>query len=264
MGKFIDLTGQKFGHLTVIKRAEDKIQPSGQRKAQWLCKCDCKDNSIIVVDGSHLKSGHTKSCGCLQESARYTNHKKYNTYDLSGDYGVGYSSNTNNPFFFDLEDYDLIKDFCWLETKKGYIMTTMAGETGVRKFIHNLIMPVADIVDHINGKKNDNRKFNLREANHSTNAMNCRSWSNNKSGITGVYFNKRKNRWIAQIAVNKKNIILGRFKNFTDAAKERLLGEQKYFGEFMYQPNIKILNYINKGGVLEPYNKEQIQNIRDN
>lgn len=62
MGKFIDLTGQKFGKLLVLERAENRIQPSGQKKTQWLCKCECGKN--IVVAMTHLKSGHTKSCGC--------------------------------------------------------------------------------------------------------------------------------------------------------------------------------------------------------
>ena len=41
MGKAIDLTGQKFGRLTVLKRAENYISPNGEKRAQWLCKCEC-------------------------------------------------------------------------------------------------------------------------------------------------------------------------------------------------------------------------------
>lgn len=41
-----DLTGKKFGRLTVIKRDEDRIQPIGQHKARWLCKCDCGDTTL--------------------------------------------------------------------------------------------------------------------------------------------------------------------------------------------------------------------------
>ena len=60
MGKFIDLSGQRFGRLTVIERAaNDK-----HGEPRWLCRCDC-GNHVIVL-GSSLRSGHTKSCGCLQ------------------------------------------------------------------------------------------------------------------------------------------------------------------------------------------------------
>lgn len=59
MAKLIDLAGQRFNRLTVIKRAENKIKGRG---AYWLCQCDC--GRKVVVRGSALKTS-TKSCGCL-------------------------------------------------------------------------------------------------------------------------------------------------------------------------------------------------------
>ena len=55
MGKFVDLTGQKFGRLTVIERAEDYVSPKGAHRPKWLCKCDC--GTIKVIDSSGLRSG---------------------------------------------------------------------------------------------------------------------------------------------------------------------------------------------------------------
>ena len=55
--KCIDLTGQKFGRLTVIERAENK-----GRNVCWLCKCECGNEKVIV--GGNLKSGKIMSCGC--------------------------------------------------------------------------------------------------------------------------------------------------------------------------------------------------------
>jgi len=55
------LTGQKFGRLTVIK----KIGSNKWRKTIWLCKCDCGNEKSII--GLHLKSGNTKSCGCVRK-----------------------------------------------------------------------------------------------------------------------------------------------------------------------------------------------------
>ena len=66
MGKFTDLTGQRFGRLTVIERAVDYVPAKGYGVAQWRCVCDCGKESIIR--GAHLKSGKTKSCGCLKGS----------------------------------------------------------------------------------------------------------------------------------------------------------------------------------------------------
>ena len=56
------MSGQKFGRLTVLSRAEDYISPSGNKLVQWLCKCDCGNE--VVVSGSNLKSGRQVSCGC--------------------------------------------------------------------------------------------------------------------------------------------------------------------------------------------------------
>jgi hypothetical protein len=60
MGKLIDLTGQKFDKLTVIKRDCSK-----NGKALWLCRCDCGNE--IIVNSNSLRSGNTHSCGCLQK-----------------------------------------------------------------------------------------------------------------------------------------------------------------------------------------------------
>lgn len=65
MSKLIDLTGQKFGRLTVIKMAENVKTKNGKSKSQCLCECECRN--IIKVPSSTLKSGNTKSCGCLKK-----------------------------------------------------------------------------------------------------------------------------------------------------------------------------------------------------
>lgn len=57
MPKLIDLSGQRFGRLLVVQRAEN----IGKRVA-WHCKCDCGKNTIVVAD--KLLRGKTKSCGC--------------------------------------------------------------------------------------------------------------------------------------------------------------------------------------------------------
>ena len=64
-----DLTDMRFGRLKVINRVKNTIGTSGQRSAKWLCKCDCGNETVVRSDA--LRSGHTKSCGCLlQEQAK--------------------------------------------------------------------------------------------------------------------------------------------------------------------------------------------------
>lgn len=61
--KRIDLTGQRFGRLTVIRY--DHSEHDG---AHWLCKCDCGKEKVAA--GYSLRSGNTKSCGCLANEVR--------------------------------------------------------------------------------------------------------------------------------------------------------------------------------------------------
>ena len=58
--KLIDLTGQRFGRLVVIKRAENQ-----GKQTKWLCKCDC--GNVVAVMGSRLRGNITHSCGCIQK-----------------------------------------------------------------------------------------------------------------------------------------------------------------------------------------------------
>ena len=67
-----DLTGLKFGRLTVIERA-----PSKGKDTRWRCKCDCGNE--VVVRGNDLKRGATQSCGCLHRGGNHKTHGMTNT-----------------------------------------------------------------------------------------------------------------------------------------------------------------------------------------
>ena len=59
----VNIKGQRFGLLTVIEPAE-----SVRGRTQWVCKCDCGNTVCIATES--LRSGHTKSCGCLKLKAK--------------------------------------------------------------------------------------------------------------------------------------------------------------------------------------------------
>lgn len=59
MGKFINITGQRFGRLVAVRRLEN----SPQGRVRWLCRCDC--GGITIVTTSDLNSGNSASCGCV-------------------------------------------------------------------------------------------------------------------------------------------------------------------------------------------------------
>ena len=62
MPKIIDLTGQKFGKLTVIEQAEPRRAKNGQKKIYWKCVCDCGCTTEVSAEG--LTSGNSTTCGC--------------------------------------------------------------------------------------------------------------------------------------------------------------------------------------------------------
>lgn len=68
MKHLVDLTGQKFGMLTVVKRAPNMY--SGRATA-WLCKCDCGKEKTFPA--GILKNGNARSCGCINSELRKVN-----------------------------------------------------------------------------------------------------------------------------------------------------------------------------------------------
>lgn len=60
----LNLTGVRFGRLVALRPDKSQIKPSGSIVTTWLCKCDCGNE--LVVSTNNLRSGNTKSCGCLQ------------------------------------------------------------------------------------------------------------------------------------------------------------------------------------------------------
>lgn len=61
----LDLTGQRYGMLTVIKRGTDCFTPKGRRIIKWICKCEC--GNVKEISTSHLRSGDCISCGCFHK-----------------------------------------------------------------------------------------------------------------------------------------------------------------------------------------------------
>jgi len=160
--------------------------------------------------------------------------KKYNTYNLSGEYGIGYTLK-GEEFYFDLEDYDKIKNYCWyIENGGGRVCTHNPSRKTPYK-LHRLILDITDpkiTIDHKNRNQRDNRKSNLRICTSKENSYNHKVSKSNNSGKTGVHFRKDTNKYTSYIMVDNKMIYLGCYKNIEDAINIRLKAEKKYFGEF--------------------------------
>lgn len=232
------MTNQKIGRLTVLKRVENDKWGN----AQWLCQCDCYgEDSLKVIKGASLRKGTTKSCGCLQKERireiSQTN-RKHNTYDLTGEYGIGYTSK-GEKFYFDLEDYDLIKNYFWNIDKNGYVVTAANKKRNI--FMHRIVMncPPKFEVDHIFHDNFDCRKEFLRIVTPSQNQMNRETHKNNTSGVKGVSWHKHREKWRVYISINKKCVELGYFDSFEEAVKLRKKAEIKYYGEYRLKEKTK-------------------------
>ena len=87
-GRFYDdLTGKQFGKLVVLGEGEPTKNSYGRRSKRWMCLCDCGNTTLVHTD--KLKSGHTRSCGCLKDEFSIgdltrthgmSNTKLYHTY----------------------------------------------------------------------------------------------------------------------------------------------------------------------------------------
>lgn len=115
ISKLIDLTGQKFGRLTVIRKAEP------QQYTKWWCKCDCGNPNEILVYGQNLKRGLTTSCGCVQKEMLVKRNKKENTFLEKELFYIGIDSH-GNEFKFDKDEYGIVSNTIGLKLKMDIFM----------------------------------------------------------------------------------------------------------------------------------------------
>jgi len=242
MAKFKNLVGYTFGRLYV---ESIKGKTKDNKRYIYHCKCICGNDCDVL--GELLSSGKTKSCGCLRKETTSKRNKKYNTYDLSGSYGIGYTSK-GEEFYFDLEDYEKIKEYCWLYSN-GYVISNLYLGNSNSKCVtlSRLLMeaPEGYVVDHINHDKRDNRKINLRIVTVSQNGMNMIPPQDKEYECRGIEYNSKVEKWVSRITVNNKRISLGYFNILEDAITTRKEAEEKYYGEYKYNPDAPVLTKIN-------------------
>ena len=112
---------------------------------------------------------------------------------------------------------------------KGYYFASIFGKQyGLHRLVWFYVYGKwPKIIDHINHDKLDNKLCNLRSVTVQQNNMNRRISANNTSGVFGVYLNKKKNLWCAQMKFNGKTYHLGSSKNKDEAIKLRKAEEQR-------------------------------------
>lgn len=207
----LELVGQRFGRLMVISESRQNKHGGWY----WNCNCDCGNATVVSV--GHLRNGHTKSCGCLNQE-RITKHgmchtpeykvwqammqrcrnPKYKTYAYYGGRGIRVCKH-----WFKFENF--YKDMGKRPTK-------------------NLTL------ERINNEKGYSLD-NCVWANWVSQSRNKRLGKRNTSGYMGVFWDNGRKKWAARIMANYKDIYLGCFANFLDAVKARRNGEIKYWNK---------------------------------
>ena len=214
MGDFVDLTGQKFGRFIVIKRLEN----NKFHKATFLCLCEC-GNERVVVSGS-LKSGNSKSCGCLsiEKPSRLKHGKSKSSVYIAW---TGILDRCTNPNIHSFSHYggrNITVCDRWKESFENFYE-----DMGEKPSPNHSI----DRID-VNGNYEPS---NCRWANKKDQAINQRIRKDNTSGIRGVTWDKSRNMWSATIGNNNKLIRIGHFNDLSDAITARKEAELKYWGK---------------------------------
>ncbi len=181
MGKLIDLTGKKFGKLTVIKRA-----PNKNKEVYWDCYCDCGNNTI--KKGKSLKNGDTKSCGCLKGNHKITHGMTGTVYHKLWKNIKNRCFNKNSPDYYLYGERGISLYDDWINNFKNFY-DYLIENLGERPDDYSL--------DRMDCDKNY-EPGNLRWADNNTQARNQRNNQiqniNEANEIRRLFKNKKHNR----------------------------------------------------------------------
>jgi len=141
--KFIDITGNRYGKLLVIKREGHR-----GKRILWRCRCDCGNLKLMM--GNDLRSGAVKSCGCYRNTVVADRNRKRS--GINSDNWKGGKSKRNGYWYIYSPDHPN-KNACG----KGYVKRC---RLVMEKYL-NRFLDAKEEIHHINGKKDDDRVENL-------------------------------------------------------------------------------------------------------
>ena len=195
-----DISGERFGKLTAL-------EPSGERSARggvlWLCRCDCGKEALVEL--SRLISGSRKSCGCLGRPAL----KDFVGRRFGKLTVVEYAGKKAG-----MHRWRCLCD-CGRETVVGQTLL----QTGKTKSCGCL----QAVTYRENLKLIEGTSVTMLQA-----VKSGRLIKSNTSGYNGVYYDKRRNRWVAQITFQGRTKYLGAFRELENAVRARQAGEEIY------------------------------------
>lgn len=167
--------------------------------------------------------------------------------DYAYPYYKGYI--TKDKYFkCSLIDREIVEDYTWHIDSSGYVTTKINNKN---VYMHNLLVGEI-LVDHINkirtdNIRTDNRRCNLRKCTSQENNRNRSKAKNNTSGIIGVSWKQKSNKWRAYIVIDGSQKHLGEYSVKEHAIKARLKAELEWFGEYAPQKDL-LKEYGMQGG----------------
>lgn len=199
-----DIIGNLFGRLVVI---EYFGRSKRKRDILYLCGCSCGNTSIVLR--YHLKSGHTKSCGCC---------------------GLNFGK------LYPKENaiWSAMIQRCTNKKNKGYLNYGGRGITVCAEWRHfkNFIRDMGRKPNNLTLERADNDlgyfKDNCKWATYTEQNRNHRAQKRNISGVVGVSWREDLKKWKAEIRVHDNTFYLGIFVLLEDAITARKKGELKY------------------------------------
>lgn len=204
--KKIEMAGKKFSRLTVVLEAgKDKSD-----NVVWDCQCDCGNS--VTARGDSLRSGNTKSCGCIK-SEIHTTHGMWKTPEYESWRGmIQRCSNTKNV------NYDYYG---------GRGITVCARWLKFENFFEDMgKRPECLTIERMNNELGY-FKENCKWASRTEQCVNQRINKNNKTGVRGVYWNKREKKYHARIGFKRQEYHLGYFDTIEEAAIVRKRAEER-------------------------------------
>lgn len=127
------------------------------------------------------------------------------------------------------EDFDSLKNIPWVCTHYSYATNRAKG------LMHRYILRVKDYeeIDHINRDGLDNRRENLRIVTSSENSSNMGKIKGTSSKYIGVYWDKKRRKWTAEVKKNYKKYYVGRYDCEEEAGRARDKKAKELFGEYV-------------------------------
>lgn len=217
MGRYVDITGQKYGRLTALSDVGKDIR-NGR---VWRCLCEC--GNYVNVPSNKLRQNHTRSCGCWKNESASDRFKTHGQSRRTPEYRTWSAMKTRctNPNAQHYDKYGgrgISISPRWVDNFDNFY-EDMGPKPSPKHSI--------DRID-VNGNYEPG---NCRWATKTEQSRNTRLRKDNTSGVRGVAWFKPAQKWRAQIRIDMKFTVLGYYNTFEEAVEARLRAEQTYWNK---------------------------------